>query len=109
MHNRLATRQDRALLAACSSTRRRDRPVAVLWCMPQGVPSRRGHDSLAWIHRTQARVAERVAAIARDRKVTGLLRAEVGSDPASGKPTLSWAVDQAALAAEAATEAGMGC
>jgi transposase len=61
-----------------------------------------------WHYRTQARVAERVAAIARDRKVTGLLRAKVGTDPATGKPTLSWAFDQAALQAEQASDGWYG-
>ena len=59
-------------------------------------------------YRTQARVAERVAAIARDRKVTGLLRAKVGTDPATGKPTLSWAFDQEALQAEQASDGWYG-
>jgi transposase len=59
-------------------------------------------------YRTQARVAERVATIARDRKVTGLLRAKVGTDPATGKPTLSWAFDQEALQAEQASDGWYG-
>jgi transposase len=48
-------------------------------------------------------VDERVAAIARDRRVKTYLRAEVGTD-AAGKPTLSWNFDSEALAAEAATD-----
>jgi hypothetical protein len=36
--------------------------------------------------------------------VAGLLHAEVGTDPATGKPTLTWHFDQAALAAEQATD-----
>jgi Domain of unknown function (DUF4277) len=59
-------------------------------------------------YRTQAKVAERVAAIARRRKVTAFLRAETGTDPATGKPTLSWSFDQAALDAEAATDGWYG-
>src|SRR4029453_13783405 len=43
-------------------------------------------------------------AIARSRRVAGLLRAEVGTDPATGKPTLAWWFDPAALAAEQATD-----
>jgi hypothetical protein len=53
-------------------------------------------------------VAERVAAIAATRKVTASLHAEVGTDPATGKPTLSWSFDQAALDAEAATDGWYG-
>lgn len=48
-------------------------------------------------------VEERVAVIARERRVKAYLRAEVGSDGA-GKPTLSWHFDDRALAAEAATD-----
>jgi hypothetical protein len=59
-------------------------------------------------YRTADKVTERVAAITRTRKVTGLLRAEVGSDPTSGKPTLSWTFDQAALQAEQATDGWYG-
>ena len=47
-------------------------------------------------------------AIARSRRVAGLLRAEVGTDPATGKPTLTWWFDQAALAAEQATDGWYG-
>jgi transposase len=59
-------------------------------------------------YRSPAKVAERVATIARSRKVTGLLRAETGTDPATGKPTLSWSFDQAALDREAATDGWYG-
>jgi transposase len=59
-------------------------------------------------YRTQARVAERVAAIAATRRVTGLLSAQVGTDPATGKPTLSWSFDQEALATETATDGWYG-
>jgi transposase len=59
-------------------------------------------------YRTPARVAQRVATIAATRKVTGLLRAETGTDPATGKPTLVWWFDQAALQAEQATDGWYG-
>lgn len=49
-------------------------------------------------------VATRVAAIASGRRVTGYLRTTIGTDPATGKPTLSWHFDDTALAAEAATD-----
>src|SRR6266702_3340652 len=54
------------------------------------------------------KVTARVATIARRRKVTGLLRAQAGTDPATGKPTLAWSFDQAALAAEQATDGWYG-
>src|SRR6266511_383253 len=48
------------------------------------------------------------ASIARSRKVTGYLRAQAGTDPATGKPTLSWSFDQEALDAEQATDGWYG-
>jgi transposase len=59
-------------------------------------------------YRTAEQVRHRVQVIARQRKVTGLLGAEVGTDPATGKPTLSWWFDQAALEREAATDGWYG-
>ena len=52
---------------------------------------------------TTKEVDERVAAIARDRRVKAYLRTEVGTDEA-GRPTLAWHFDDEALAAEAATD-----
>lgn len=49
-------------------------------------------------------VATRVAAIASGRRVTGYLRTTIDTDPATGKPTLNWRFDDAALTAEAATD-----
>jgi hypothetical protein len=59
-------------------------------------------------YRTADKVTARVQAIARSRKVTGLLRAQAATDPATGTPTLSWSFDQAALQAEAATDGWYG-
>jgi transposase len=59
-------------------------------------------------YRTPAKVTERVATIARNRKVTAYLRAEPGIDPATGKPTLAWSFDQDALDAEQATHGWYG-
>ena len=42
--------------------------------------------------------------IAKQRRVSGLLRAQVGSNPTTGKPTLAWWFDPAALAREQATD-----
>jgi hypothetical protein len=46
--------------------------------------------------------------IARSRKVGGLLRAQVGTDPATGKPTLVWWFDPAAVDLEAAVDGWYG-
>jgi transposase len=53
-------------------------------------------------------VQARLAAIVRSRRVTGLLRAEVGVDPATGKPTLVWWFDPVALEREQATDGWYG-
>lgn len=52
---------------------------------------------------TAKEVEERVATIARERRVKSYLRAEVSTD-AAGKPILAWHFDAEALAAEAATD-----
>ncbi len=59
-------------------------------------------------YRTADKVTARVATITRSRKVTGYLRVQAGTDPATGKPTLSWSFDPDALAAEAATDGWYG-
>src|SRR6266542_3716934 len=59
-------------------------------------------------YRTPEQVRQRVGVIAGQRKVTALLCAEVGTDPATGKPTLSWSFDQATLQAEQATDGWYG-
>jgi hypothetical protein len=90
----------RAQAAASSRTKKLDRARDDLQRLQRGLGGPH--------YRTKAKVADRVAAIARSRKVTGLLCAEVGTDPASGKPTLVWSFDQAALDAEAATDGWYG-
>lgn len=49
-------------------------------------------------------VTTRISAIAAARRVTAYLRTRTGIDPVTGKPTLRWWFDQAALDAEAATD-----
>jgi transposase len=49
-------------------------------------------------------VTERVTAIARARRVLAYLRTDVSTDPATGKPTLSWSFDQDTIDAETATD-----
>ncbi len=55
-------------------------------------------------YRTERQVADRVAVTAAKRRVTAYLRATVGTDPTTSKPTLDWHFDQAAIDAEAATD-----
>ena len=49
-------------------------------------------------------VTARLRVIATKRRLAGVLCAQVGSDPATGKPTLSWHFDQHALHTQAATD-----
>jgi transposase len=53
---------------------------------------------------TKQAVTERITAIARARRVVAYLRTEVSTDPDTGRPTLRWWFDQAAIDAEAATD-----
>ncbi len=52
---------------------------------------------------SSGKVATKVAAIARDRRVGDYLRSEIAPD-ADDRPTLVWHFDQAAIDAEAATD-----
>jgi len=49
-------------------------------------------------------VATKIAAIASGRRVTSYLRATIGTDPLTDKPTLAWHFDDGAITAEAATD-----
>jgi transposase len=90
----------RAQAAATSRAKKLDRARADLERVQRG---------LGGVHyRTPEQVRQRVQAIARQRKVSGLLRAETGTDPATNKPTLSWWFDQAAVGAEQATDGWYG-
>jgi len=51
-----------------------------------------------------AAVEARLAVISKTRRVGGYLTAVTGTDPDTGKPTLTWSFDQAAIDAEAATD-----
>lgn len=55
-------------------------------------------------YRTEAQVTDRIAVIAKTRRVTAYLHTEVGTDPTSAKPTLAWQFDQPSIDAEAATD-----
>jgi transposase len=52
----------------------------------------------------EAAVRDRLAVIGKTRRVAAYLTATAGTDAATGKPTLTWEFDQAALDAEAATD-----
>jgi len=52
----------------------------------------------------EAAVRTRLAVIAKTRRVASVLTATTGTDPATGKPTLTWEFDAQALDAEAATD-----
>jgi transposase len=90
----------RAGAAATARTRKLDRARDDLERLTRGLGGRHYPDAET--------VTARVAAIAKARRVTTLLRAEVGTDQATGKPTLSWRFDQAALAREQATDGWYG-
>jgi transposase len=90
----------RAGAAATARARRLDRARDDLERLARGLGSRH--------YPTVDKVQARLAAIARSRRVAGLLRAQVGTDPATGKPTLAWWFDQAALAREQATDGWYG-
>jgi transposase len=90
----------RAQAAAASRAKKLERATGDLQRLERGLGGRH--------YRTPEQVRQRLQVIARSRKVTGLLRAETGTDPATGKPTLGWAFDQATLDAEAATDGWYG-
>ncbi|MGH3379805.1 MAG: IS1634 family transposase [Actinoallomurus sp.] len=72
----------------------------------------RARDDLARLERglgtrhypTIDKVNARLAAISKDRRVGAYLHTATGTDPTTGKPTLTWHFDQAAIDAEAATD-----
>ena len=85
----------RAGAAATARTKKLDRAREDLSRLQRGLGGRH--------YPTPAAVTERIAAIARNRRVGAYLRTEVGQD-STGKPTLAWHFDQAALDTEAATD-----
>jgi transposase len=85
----------RAGAAATARARKLDRARGDLDRLTRGLGSRH--------YPTVDKVQARLAVIARSRRVSGLLRAQVGVDE-RGKPTLAWWFDQAALEREQATD-----
>lgn len=86
----------RAAAAATARAKKLDRARDDLNRLGRGLGGRHYPDQTA--------VTTRITAIARDRRVGGYLRTEVGTDPTTAKPTLDWSFDQDALGAEAATD-----
>jgi transposase len=86
----------RSQAAATARARKLDRARDDLQRLTRGLGSRH--------YPTVDKVQARLAAIAKQRRISGLLDAQVGTDPATGKPTLAWRFDPAALAAEQATD-----
>jgi hypothetical protein len=86
----------RAHAAATARTKKLNRATDDLERLVRGLGSRHYPDAKA--------VTERVSAISRARRVGAYLRTEVGTNPATGKPTLHWSFDQAAVNAEVATD-----
>jgi transposase len=86
----------RAQAAATARANKLDRARDDLDRLVRGLGSRHYPD--------QKTVTARVAAIASARRVTAYLRTTVSLDAGTGKPTLSWSFDQAALDAETAAD-----
>ena len=86
----------RAQAAQTNRARKLDRARDDLGRLERGLGSRHYPDPAA--------VTARVRAITTARKLVGVLQAEAGTDPATGKPTLSWHFDQHALDAQARTD-----
>ena len=82
--------------AATARARKLDRATDDLDRLVRGLGSRHYPDEKS--------VTARITTITAARRVTAYLRTQTGTDPASGKPTLRWWFDQAALDAEAATD-----
>jgi Domain of unknown function (DUF4277) len=85
-----------AQAAATNRARKLDRARDDLDRLVRGLGSRHYPDPDA--------VTARLRVIATKRRLGDVLCAEVGTDPATGKPTLSWHFDQAALDAQALTD-----
>jgi transposase len=86
----------RAGAAATARARKLDRARDDLQRLTRGLGSRH--------YPTVDKVQARLAAIAKQRRISGLLHAQVDTDPATAKPTLAWRFDPAALEREQATD-----
>ncbi len=86
----------RAGAAGVARAKKLDRAREDLGRLERGLGGRHYPDAAA--------AAQRVSAIASGRRVTGYLRTDIGTDPATGKPTLTWHFDEEALTAVATTD-----
>jgi transposase len=86
----------RAGAAATARAKKLDRARDDLQRLERGLGSRH--------YPTIDKVQARIAAISRDRRVGAYLRTATGTDPDTGKPTLTWHFDQDTIDAEAATD-----
>ena len=86
----------RAGAAKIARARKLDRAREDLDRLTRGLGSRHYPD--------EAAVRNRLAVIGKTRRVADYLTTTTGTDPGTGKPTLQWAYDQAALEAESATD-----
>jgi transposase len=86
----------RATAAATARTKKLQRAGEDLDRLTRGLGSRHYPD--------EAAVRARITAIGRDRRVAAYLRTCIGTDPETGKPTLTWSFNQAAIDAEAAAD-----
>jgi hypothetical protein len=86
----------RAGAAKIARARKLDRARDDLDRLTRGLGSRHYPD--------EAAVRNRLAVIGKTRRVADYLTTTTGTDPGTGKPTLQWACDQAALKAESATD-----
>ncbi|RSM34355.1 IS1634 family transposase [Amycolatopsis balhimycina DSM 5908] len=86
----------RATAAATARVKKLDRATGDLDRLTRGLGSRHYPDEKA--------VTARITAIRSARRVSAYLQTQAGTDPDTGKPTLAWSFDQAALDTEAATD-----
>jgi transposase len=86
----------RAQAAVTARAKKLDRAREDLQRLERGLGSRHYPD--------EAKVSARIAVITAGRRVGAYLQAQAGTDPGTGKPTLTWDFDQAAIDAEAAAD-----
>jgi hypothetical protein len=86
----------RAEAALAARAKKLDRARGDLERLERGLGSRH--------YPTEDKVAARIAVISRERRAGAYLQAQTGTGPGTGKPTLTWAFDQDAIDAEAATD-----
>ena len=86
----------RAGAAAKARTKKLDRARGDLERLGRGLGGR--------YYPTAKEVTERIAVIARERRVKSCMRTTIDTDPTTTKPTLEWHFDPTALATEAATD-----